>query len=321
MMNSGVSASNASASWVRGWVSTTSCHHTSRPSTQLMSVCPVRLRTSTCSIALSPETAWSACSLTGTALPRRNWPSVVTSSLAPGVLDAEAQRLGGEAAEHQRVDGADAGAGQRDHDGFHQHGQVDDDAVALGDAQGQQRVGRLGHQFLELAVGDGAAVAGLALEVQGHLVPAAGGHVAVGAVHGGVELAAVEPADLGPAPGGGVHRREGVRGVPRLGPFQAAGGVLPERDAFGLGPGFLGGLGAGGSVNGCHAQLHRSWLKHLRGRGLRGCCGVMEPDLSAARDGFTSTKRHRALRGQTGAPENATIAEPPRPSEPRARWV
>ena len=43
----------------------------------------VRLTTRTCSIALSPATAASALSLTGTAVPRRNCPSVVTSSLAP----------------------------------------------------------------------------------------------------------------------------------------------------------------------------------------------------------------------------------------------
>ena len=34
-------------------------------------------------MAFSPDTAASALALTGTALPRRNCPSVVTSSLAP----------------------------------------------------------------------------------------------------------------------------------------------------------------------------------------------------------------------------------------------
>ena len=43
----------------------------------------VRLTTRTCSIALSPATAASALAFTGTATPRRNCPSVVTSSLAP----------------------------------------------------------------------------------------------------------------------------------------------------------------------------------------------------------------------------------------------
>lgn len=83
MMNSGCSASKARGVWVPGWRSTTSCHHRSRPSVHGMSRWPVRSRTRTCSIALSPDTASSALAFTGTAVPRRNWPSVVTSSLAP----------------------------------------------------------------------------------------------------------------------------------------------------------------------------------------------------------------------------------------------
>ena len=85
MMKSGVSASKNSGSWTSGAVSTTSCHQTSRPALHGMSGVrsPVRRTTSTCSIALSPETAASAFAFTGTAAPRRNCPSEVTSSFAP----------------------------------------------------------------------------------------------------------------------------------------------------------------------------------------------------------------------------------------------
>ena len=82
MMNSGVSASKNSGSCTSGAMSTVSCHHTSRPSVQSMSE-PVRRMTSTCSIVSTPATAASACAFTGTAVPRRNCPSVVTSSFAP----------------------------------------------------------------------------------------------------------------------------------------------------------------------------------------------------------------------------------------------
>lgn len=42
----------------------------------------VRLTTRTCSIDAAPSTASSTESLSGAALPRRHWPSVVTTSLA-----------------------------------------------------------------------------------------------------------------------------------------------------------------------------------------------------------------------------------------------
>ncbi len=82
MMKSGVSAGNACASCVSGCRSSSSCHHTSRPGAQGMSS-PVRRTTSTCCTWSSPATAASAFSFTGTAPPRRNCPSLVTSSFAP----------------------------------------------------------------------------------------------------------------------------------------------------------------------------------------------------------------------------------------------
>jgi hypothetical protein len=60
-----------------------------------------------------------------------------------GILDAVAQALGGEAAEHHRVGGADAGAGLHGDHAFDGHRHVDDDAVALLDALRLQRVGEL----------------------------------------------------------------------------------------------------------------------------------------------------------------------------------
>jgi len=80
-MNNGFSESNASASWVSDWRSTTSCHHTSRPSVHGTSV-SVRRTTSTCSMVDVSATAVSVFSFIGAGLPRRYWPSVVIRSLA-----------------------------------------------------------------------------------------------------------------------------------------------------------------------------------------------------------------------------------------------
>ena len=73
-----------------------------------------------------------------------------------GVVDAGRQFARGEAAEHHRMDGADAGAGEhRDHRLRH-HRHIENDAVALADAEIAQHAAehlRLGQQPV---IGDGA---------------------------------------------------------------------------------------------------------------------------------------------------------------------
>lgn len=142
--------------------------------------------------------------------------------LRPGVLDPEAQRLGGETPEHQAHDGPDARAGHRRDDGLGQDRQVQDDAVAVPDAELLQRVRQPADLVLQLRVGDGARVAGFALPVQGDLVPAPGGDVAVHAVHRHVQLAAGEPLRR-------RQRRAVEDGGERLVPLQPAGLLGPER--------------------------------------------------------------------------------------------
>ena len=110
-----------------------------------------------------------------------------------GVVDPGAQRLGGEAAEDHRVDGADPGAGQQRDDGLGNHRQVHGHPVALGDAEGLEGVGGLLDLLGELGVRVGAGIARFALEVDGDAVPVAGLDVAVQRVVGGVDLAPDEP--------------------------------------------------------------------------------------------------------------------------------
>jgi hypothetical protein len=60
-----------------------------------------------------------------------------------GIVDAGGQFLGGKAAEHHRVDGPDAGAGQHGDGRLGNHGHVDDDPVALFDALVHEDAGEL----------------------------------------------------------------------------------------------------------------------------------------------------------------------------------
>ena len=68
-----------------------------------------------------------------------------------GVVDAVAQRVGREAAEHDRVRRADAGARQHRDRQLGDHAQVDVDAVALADAERLQRVGDALHLVEQVA--------------------------------------------------------------------------------------------------------------------------------------------------------------------------
>ena len=89
------------------------------------------------------------------------------------VVDTRAQRLGGEPCEDHGVRGADARAREHRDDSLRDHRQVDRHAIARGDAELGEGVGGFAHLALQLGVGDVAGVAGLALEVQGHLVAVA----------------------------------------------------------------------------------------------------------------------------------------------------
>ena len=170
--------------------------------------------------------------------------------LGAGIVDAGAQALGREAAEHDGVHGAEPRDGEHGDDGLRNDRQVDRDAIALADAEAREEVGGALDLDRELGVGEAAAVAGLALPVDRDAVAVAREHVPVEAVVGDVELTVTEPAgDGGVRP---VERfREGavpVHEVARLlGPEREAvlGRALVE-----LGPGdrARGEVGVGGEA-------------------------------------------------------------------------
>ena len=115
---------------------------------------------------------------------------------------------------------ADAGAGQHRDRQLRDHRHVDGDPVALLHAEPAQRVREAADLLEQLAVGDRARVARLALPVVGDAVAEAGGDMAVEAVDADVELAADEPLR--------VRRLPRVELAPRLHPVEPVALFGPE---------------------------------------------------------------------------------------------
>ena len=156
-----------------------------------------------------------------------------------GVVAAVDDGVGREAAEDHRVGHADAGAGQHGDGQLGHHRHVDGDAVAR--ARGPDDFSTLANlhtSSMQVAVGERAGVARLALPVVRDPVAPARLDVAVEAVVGDVERAADEPLGEGQVPL--------ERGVEVLEPADAARGpggprtprsrVRPRRRAIGRSP-------------------------------------------------------------------------------------
>ncbi len=116
--------------------------------------------------------------------------------LGPGVEDAAAQRLGGEAGEDHRVDRADARAGEHGVGELGDHRQVDAHPVALAHAEAQEDVGDAGDVVLQVAVGDVAVLARLVAGPDDGGLLALRGEVAVDAVVAGVQAPAGVPGEV-----------------------------------------------------------------------------------------------------------------------------
>ena len=144
------------------------------------------------------------------------------------VVDAVAQGLRAEAAEHDRVRRADARAGEHGRDRLGNHPHVDRDAVALLDAERPQRVGDATGLLEQVLVRDRAGVARLAFPVERDLIAVPGFYVAVEAVVRDVELPADEPF--------GERKLPFEDGLPLLRPveLQRLRGPEPLPVAFGL---------------------------------------------------------------------------------------
>ncbi len=140
--------------------------------------------------------------------------------LAAGVLDAVAQRVGGEPAEHDAVHGADARAREHRDRGLGHERHVDRDAVALSDAERLERVGEQADFAVELRVRERADLAGLAFPDERGFVAARPRQMAVERVVGEIGRSADEPLR--------VRRLPLESPAPRLEPVQLARGGGPE---------------------------------------------------------------------------------------------
>ncbi len=74
-----------------------------------------------------------------------------TIAIGLGIVDPGGELVGGEAAEHHRVDGPDTGAGEHRHQRLGHHRHVDDDPVAVPDPVLDQCTGEPRHEVLQLA--------------------------------------------------------------------------------------------------------------------------------------------------------------------------
>ena len=109
--------------------------------------------------------------------------------------NAAGERVGREAAEHDRVDGADARAREHRDCCLGNHRQVDRDAIAFLHAQAAQRVAEPADPVIQLAISDARRFIRVVAFVDERRLVAALRQVTIEAVVGNVQLAVVEPAD------------------------------------------------------------------------------------------------------------------------------
>ena len=160
--------------------------------------------------------------------------------LGPAVLDAVSHRLSAEAAEHDAVHCTDARASQHGNGGLGDHRQVNDHPVALAHAIALEDIGEAAHLPVQLAIGQHAFLAGIAIggrfafPNERRLVGGGGAEPLVEAVGRHIELPAHEPLREGHLPL--QHLFEGLH------PHQLSFGLFfpePLRILHRFGPEFL----------------------------------------------------------------------------------
>ena len=111
------------------------------------------------------------------------------------VRDAARQRIGREAAEHDRMDRADARASEHCVSRLGNHGQVDRDAITLLDAVGFQDIGEMSDPIRELRIGNMLGFRGIVTFPNDRGLVRALGQVPIDAIVRNVGDAVLEPFD------------------------------------------------------------------------------------------------------------------------------
>jgi hypothetical protein len=110
-----------------------------------------------------------------------------------GIVDPVSQRLRGEAPEHDRVNGPDAGTGEHRDGGLGDHRQIDGYTVTPFDPESFECIGAAPDLTCEVPVGEHPPVSRFSLPDDGRLVPPRPVEVPVEAVGRSIELAVHEP--------------------------------------------------------------------------------------------------------------------------------
>ena len=148
--------------------------------------------------------------------------------LGTRVVDAGGQGIGGEAAEHHRMDGADAYRGQHGEHGLRDHGHVDQHPVALAHSQAHQHGGHALHLPVQLGVAVGLLLPRLGGDVDQRRLGGALLEVAVHRVVAQVGLTVHEPLGEG-RPGIVQHLAVGLVPLDHLGLLRPEGVPLLDR--------------------------------------------------------------------------------------------
>ena len=193
-MNSGSSAFISSHGQSAVTTSAASSYQTSRTGS-ISTAAPVWRTTITWSTPPTLASAASVLALSGTLRPPRTPSSAVMTTFELAVLDAAGERVRREAAEHHRMDRADARAGEHRVGRLRDHRQVDGDAVALLDVAVAQHVGEAADLVVQLPIGDLLRLVRVVAFPDDRDLVAALGEMAVDAVVGDVERAVLEPFD------------------------------------------------------------------------------------------------------------------------------
>ncbi|MNE34147.1 hypothetical protein D3C80_1278570 [compost metagenome] len=141
---------------------------------------------------------------------------------AIGVENPVAQRIRREAAEHHRVNGADAAAGEHGVGRFRNHGHIDAHPVAFFYPTLLEYIGQAADLLVQFAVGDDTGIGGVVALTNDRRLIAPGGQVTVDAVVADIELRTFEPDGLA-----GLHVAL-LDLAPGLDPVQGLGLFGPE---------------------------------------------------------------------------------------------
>ena len=228
------------------------------------------------------------------------------------VANAAGEAVGRESAEHDRMDRADAGAGQHGEGGFGDHRQIERHPVAATDPLCFQHIGEAADFLVELCIGDDPAFTRIIAFPDDRGLVAALGQMPVYAVGRDVELAVGEPADaeIGFIEAAVIDLRKGGDPVEPLRLIAPEGVGIGQR--LRMHPGGVRGsdprIGGEGRGNGIEGFAHGFGLSKLFRTSVTkpGPCGILDQS-------WRDLRPWSALSSPCPDPHDASMAGSPHP--------